>query len=414
MKQPENAFVRLFMEIPFPIILFVGVGAAGALPLFVTGFILIFNELSVSQGLMVIAGGAVFGICVNLVIVILLNLRPRAMAEEVKLIAEGDLTYTPKSQVKDAFGDLTNNLGVMVVSVREMVGNSQQYSKSLEQESTDLDHVSRLLTKQLKETNDFTTQVANDAEEVSGNTRSVAVAIEESTSNTAQISNSIELLETNTNSLAEEATKANETTDQAVIIAEKASESINTLGKSAEQISQVTQAITEISEQTNLLALNATIEAARAGEAGKGFAVVANEIKDLARQTAEATLEIKGMVEEIQLNTGSSVKNIGEISGIIEEVDNSVTNILSAVQEQTVATSEIAQNIIQSTEVLSEISQTIAETSSRSEGMSQGVVDVDKKINEIEENGKGVENSSGVLSDIAGNLKSSLQQFKIK
>lgn len=61
----------------------------------------------------------------------------------------------------------------------------------------------------------------------------------------------------------------------------------------AQDISKVTEVITEISEQTNLLALNATIEAARAGEAGKGFAVAANEIKELAKQTAEATKEIK-------------------------------------------------------------------------------------------------------------------------
>ena len=65
------------------------------------------------------------------------------------------------------------------------------------------------------------------------------------------------------------------------------------LGTAAQEIGKVVETITEISEQVNLLALNATIEAARAGEAGKGFAVVANEIKDLARQTATDTGEIK-------------------------------------------------------------------------------------------------------------------------
>jgi len=79
-------------------------------------------------------------------------------------------------------------------------------------------------------------------------------------------------------------------TDEAVSEAKSASDNVDELGKAAQEISKVTEAITEISEQTNLLALNATtIEAARAGEAGKGFAVVANEIKELARQTAEAT-----------------------------------------------------------------------------------------------------------------------------
>nr|WP_320011745.1 methyl-accepting chemotaxis protein [uncultured Desulfobulbus sp.] len=72
-----------------------------------------------------------------------------------------------------------------------------------------------------------------------------------------------------------------------------ASSQVNELGLAAQEIGKVVEAITEISEQVNLLALNATIEAARAGDAGKGFAVVANKIKELARQTAEATGEIK-------------------------------------------------------------------------------------------------------------------------
>jgi methyl-accepting chemotaxis protein len=65
------------------------------------------------------------------------------------------------------------------------------------------------------------------------------------------------------------------------------------LGAAANSIGKVIETITDISEQVNLLALNATIEAARAGEAGKGFAVVANEIKELAKQTAAATQDIK-------------------------------------------------------------------------------------------------------------------------
>ena len=69
------------------------------------------------------------------------------------------------------------------------------------------------------------------------------------------------------------------------------------LGRGAEKIGRVTETMTENSEQSNLLALNAPIEAARAGEAGKGFAVVPNEIKEFAKQTAEATLDIRDLIE---------------------------------------------------------------------------------------------------------------------
>ncbi len=88
------------------------------------------------------------------------------------------------------------------------------------------------------------------------------------------------------------------------------------------------------SEQTNLLALNTTIEAARAGEAGKSFIVVANEIKDLARQTASATNEIKSQISGIQTSTSETIQQSEQITAVINEVNNTVTTIVRAVEEQ--------------------------------------------------------------------------------
>jgi methyl-accepting chemotaxis protein len=101
--------------------------------------------------------------------------------------------------------------------------------------------------------------------------------------------------------------KARSITSEAVTQTESSSGQINALGQSARDIGKIVETITDISEQVNLLALNATIEAARAGEAGKGFAVVANEIKELARQTAGATNEIRQRVEGIQSSTQGAV-----------------------------------------------------------------------------------------------------------
>ena len=100
--------------------------------------------------------------------------------------------------------------------------------------------------------------------------------------------------------------------------------------------------ISEIARQTNILAINASIEAARANEYGRGFAVVANEIKDLAKQTAEATLDIKTLVEDVQKtteNTGDSIKRISQVIGGVNET---VGSIATAVEE---AQSLISNNI---------------------------------------------------------------------
>ena len=83
---------------------------------------------------------------------------------------------------------------------------------------------------------------------------------------------------------------------------------IEQLGSAANDIGKVIDEIQDIAEQTNLLALNATIEAARAGDAGKGFAVVATEVKELAKQTAAATEDIRKRIVGIQGSTAEAVQ----------------------------------------------------------------------------------------------------------
>ena len=101
--------------------------------------------------------------------------------------------------------------------------------------------------------------------------------------------------------------------------------------------------------------MNATIEAARAGEAGKGFAVVANEIKELARQTAAATVNIKDQISEMQNTTSITVADIEQISVVILEINNVINGIATAVEEQSAASGEIANNISQASLGIAEI-----------------------------------------------------------
>ncbi len=120
---------------------------------------------------------------------------------------------------------------------------------------------------------------------------------------------------------------------------------INALAQNAQKIGDVSKLIRSIAENTNLLALNATIEAARAGEAGRGFAVVASEVKSLAVQTAKATEEISGQIQEVQKSTGKVVESIGRIAQRMGEIDSYTTTVAEAVQLQSAATGEISQNV---------------------------------------------------------------------
>ena len=136
-------------------------------------------------------------------------------------------------------------------------------------------------------------------------------------------------------------------------------DTIRALTDGARRIGEVLGLIADIAGKTNLLALNATIEAARAGEHGKGFAVVASEVKALAAQTARATDEIGGQIEQMRAATARTVTAIGEIGTTTARSSEIATAIAAAVEQQSAATREIASAALDGARGTDAVSTTI-------------------------------------------------------
>jgi len=160
-------------------------------------------------------------------------------------------------------------------------------------------------------------------------------------------------------SIAANANEAVKVAGSAVSAAQAANTTVAKLGQSSAEIGVVIKVITSIAQQTNLLALNATIEAARAGEAGKGFAVVANEVKELAKQTAQATEDISRKINAIQVDTKDAVAAIGGVSGVINQINNISATIAAAVEQQSATTNEMTRNVSEAATGAGDIAVTI-------------------------------------------------------
>ncbi|MCQ8240885.1 HAMP domain-containing methyl-accepting chemotaxis protein [Rhizosaccharibacter radicis] len=122
------------------------------------------------------------------------------------------------------------------------------------------------------------------------------------------------------------------------------------LAQSSLRVEQISGMISAIASQTNLLALNATIEAARAGSAGRGFAVVASEVKSLADQTARATQDVLEQVRQIRQSTGAAIGAFASIGQRVGAIGQAADAINAAVEQQGIATGEIALNVQQTAE----------------------------------------------------------------
>ncbi|CAO3372484.1 Methyl-accepting chemotaxis sensor/transducer protein [Azospirillum argentinense] len=182
-----------------------------------------------------------------------------------------------------------------------------------------------------------------NARQTSHHSDSVAHAVQEATSEVESVAAGAEQLRASIDEITRSITQSTQLARGAVDEAGRTDSIVQGLSEASRKIEEVVGLINNIAGQTNLLALNATIEAARAGEAGKGFAVVAQEVKSLANQTAKATDEIGAEIAAVQAATTAAVNAIRAIVSTIRQVDESLSTVAAAVEEQDAATRDISE-----------------------------------------------------------------------
>lgn len=376
-----------------------------------------FKDIANLRWLILVIGflGFIFITIIALVTVALIIKPVNQVVDNLKDIAEGEGDLTARLEIKtnDETGELAKWFNLFLDKIQGIIKDITNNAGTLNTSSDNLAELSGRMSSVANEMSTKSDMVAAAAQEVSINVNAVAASVEQASTNVSMVASSTEEMTSTIDEIAKNSEKARVVTSDVAANAQQVNNSAQGFGKVAKDIGKVTETITEISEQTNLLALNATIEAARAGEAGKGFAVVANEIKELARQTAAATLQIKSQIEGIQGSADDTIKEITRITSSINEVDEIVSTISASVEEQSVTTKEIAENIAQASSGISEVNSNAAQSSMIVSEIAKDIIGLNQFASEISESSTQVDINSKDLTTLAGQLNSLVGRFRV-
>lgn len=359
--------------------------------------------------------------CVGIIILLVFLLRQivinplREITNGLKDAAEGegDLTKRLNSSRSDEIGLLAGWFDSFVERINNIIveinGNSETVTSSALEALTS----SEQMQDEATGLSTSTDNVATASEQMNASMATVAAASEEASTNISIVAGTATEMKEALEQVADSCDEAKNVTNRATDQVKKATDKVTLLGSAAEQISKVTEVITEIADQTNLLALNATIEAARAGEAGKGFAVVAGEIKNLAKQTQEATKEIKEKIDGIQQSTHDTITEVGGITEVIENVNTIMSRIAEAMLEQSSRAGEVALNIEQASQGIAEVNENVAQTSLVSAQIAQDINEVSNIAHSMLQSSSNMRGNSEALSDLANQLRKMISSFKV-
>lgn len=297
--------------------------------------------------------------------------------------------------------------------LQNLIDSISDQADILHNSSENLTHISSQMTGTANEMFGKTNRVTTSAEELKSNTSSIANAVNMTSSNSHIAASMTEEMTLTIRDIEKETGRASEIANNALEQTKKTNHNVERLGIVASEIGKITETINDISEQTNLLALNATIEAARAGDTGKGFTVVANEIKELAKQTAEATHKIKNQISEIQTSITETVKEINVISGIAKEVDEFISRIAASVEAQTITAKEISGLISDNSQRIGEINDKMSANSNSIQNISLDISEINQFASKIVENNLNADNTIKELLKLSDHLTQLSKQKRI-
>jgi len=310
-------------------------------------------------------------------------------AEYVDRISKGDIPAKISDNYNGDFNEIKNNLNVLIDSMNEITSVAEEIAAGNLQinakERSGQDKLMRALGSMIKGLTEVVENVMSTAgnvtqgsQELNSSSAEMSQGATEQAAAAEEASSSMEQM---TSNIKQNSENAQQTARIALKSAEDAKEGGKAVAETAEAMKAIAGKISiieEIARQTNLLALNAAIEAARAGEHGKGFAVVASEVRKLAERSQTAAGEINKLSE-------SSISVAEKAGEMLKKIVPDIQRTAELVQEITAASNEQNSGAEQINSAIQQLNEVIQQNASASEKMASTSEELSSQAEQLQD-----------------------------
>ena len=369
----------------------------------------------------------IFAVIISYVVKKSLSIKIEKIRKQTSELSKYNLAYKDETEYKDEFGEVINSINESVDVLNDTINEVKQNSNKLFETNASIDNMFDEIEKEINKSAISVEHISASMEESAAalqELNTMTVSVKENTKNSVnKAQQGLELA----NSIENESIQIHKQTINSKEIIENIYEECNLKLKEAlekvkivENIEMLSHSILDITEQTNLLALNAAIEVARAGEQGKGFAVVAGEVKKLAEESSRSVTEIQESLKEVI----SAVEQLSLSSKeILQVMDNEVMDnfreMISIAENYKAAGTSVKDMVDGFNEIsevnataINEISGTVSLLSDTMSEVANSSYTIAENMSEVNERSGNIANLVKEANDVAANLEEMVCKFK--